>query len=40
MVERNMCNAVMRAIVVPGVEGHITCKRIASGSRAKFVTVG
>jgi hypothetical protein len=31
MVERNMCDAVMRGIVrPPGVEGHITCKRIAS----------
>ena len=31
MVERNMCDAVMRGIVRPaGVEGHITRKRIAS----------
>jgi hypothetical protein len=31
MVERNMCNAAMRGIVVPaGVEDHITRKRIAS----------
>ena len=31
MVERNMCDAVMRGTVHPaGVEGHITRKRIAS----------
>ena len=31
MVERNICNAVMRGIAVPpGSKGHITRKRIAS----------
>ena len=31
MVERNMCNAVMRGIaVLPGSREHITRKRIAS----------
>jgi hypothetical protein len=31
MVERNMCDAVMRGIVRPaGVEGHITRNRVGS----------
>ena len=33
MVERNMCNAVMRGIVRPaGVKGHITRKKDRVGS--------
>ena len=30
MVERNMCNAVMRGMSPAGVQEHITRKRIAS----------
>ena len=38
MVERNMCNAVMRGIAVPpGVQEHITRKRIASEARISHV---